>query len=68
MRGQSYATRGSAVNRLSTMLRDLNDRVSRLEKRKVSSLTIGNWKLTTNATGELVATNTQTGQTTTLAP
>lgn len=71
MRGVSNASSGNRSTRLASRLRDLADRIARLERKKtytVQAVTIGAWKLTTNSAGQLIATNTQTGQTRTLAP
>lgn len=71
MRGVSAAASGNQSTRLSSRIRDIADRLSRLEKKKAysaSSVTIGLWKITTNDAGQLVATSITTGQTTTLAP
>lgn len=71
MRGQSTASSGNRASRLPLMLRDFGDRIGRLEKKRVyaaKTITIGDWRLSTDTSGALVATNIKTGSSTTLAP
>lgn len=50
--------RGSGVERYGAMLRDLMDRVRKLESRRVMST--GDWVISQDPAGNLIATNTVT--------
>lgn len=62
----SPASKGTGSDRLGYLLRELTDRVRRLENR--STLSVGKWRLRQDpVTGNLLATNTESGTTTTIA-
>lgn len=57
-------SRGSGIDRLGALLSQLQDRVRRLEQRRTYS--VGAWVLSEDASGNLIATNTNTAAVVTL--
>lgn len=62
----STAGRGTGIERFGAQLRDLTERIRRLENRR--QIAVGSWRITEDSsTGDLIATNSDSGAVVTLA-